>query len=60
MLKRTIPTAAHVMLPRTGHTINLEEPEAFNRAVRDFLGQVDRGTWGKRDPRSIGTAILGR
>lgn len=60
MLKRMIPTAAHVVLPRSGHTLNLEEPEAFNRAVGDFLAQVDSGTWGKRDPRSIGTAILGR
>src|SRR5690349_5136401 len=33
MLKRTIPTAALVLLPRTGHTVNLEEPEAFSRLV---------------------------
>ena len=33
MLKRTIPTAGLAVLPRTGHTANLEEPDVFNRAV---------------------------
>ena len=42
MLKRTIPTALAV-LPRTGHTANLEEPDVFNRAVDTFLGRVARG-----------------
>src|SRR5207247_678004 len=33
MLKRTIPSAGLVILPQTGHTANLEEPEVFNAAV---------------------------
>ena len=37
MLKRTIPTAGLAVLPRTGHTANLEEPDVFNRAVDSFL-----------------------
>src|SRR6266699_1713468 len=37
MLKRTIPTAGLTVLPRTGHTANLEEPDVFNRAVDSFL-----------------------
>lgn len=44
-LKRTIPTAALTVLPRTGHAINLEEPDAFNRVVGDFLAAVDAGRW---------------
>lgn len=32
-----IPGAKHVTLPRAGHCANLEETEAFDRAVLDFL-----------------------
>ena len=44
-LKRTLPNSGLWMYPRTGHAINLEEPAAFNRAVRDFFGSVERGRW---------------
>jgi len=37
MLKRAIPTTGLVVLPRTGHTANLEEPDVFNHAVDSFL-----------------------
>jgi pimeloyl-ACP methyl ester carboxylesterase len=58
-MKRKIPSAGLVVLPRAGHTINLEEPEAFNRAVLDFLTAVDAGRWGLRNPASVtGSAIL--
>jgi pimeloyl-ACP methyl ester carboxylesterase len=50
MLKRTIPSAALVVLPRTGHTLNLEEPAWFNRLVAEFLATVDAGRWRLRDP----------
>jgi len=59
MLKRTIPAAGLVILARTGHTCNLEEPEAFNRAVGDFLTTVDAGRWSERDPRSRATSTTG-
>ena len=39
-LKRTIPRCGLLMVPKTGHTINLEEPAAFNAAVEDF-GSAD-------------------
>jgi len=58
-MKRKIPTAGLVVLPKSGHTINLEEPEAFNRAVLDFLTAVDAGKWTRRNPASqTGSAIL--
>jgi pimeloyl-ACP methyl ester carboxylesterase len=59
MLKRTIPTSGLVMLPRTGHTANLEEPDVFNRAVDAFLASVARGSWPARDPRSRSAPATG-
>lgn len=44
-LKRTLPNAGLWMCPRTGHAINLEEPEAFNREVSAFFSTVERGRW---------------
>lgn len=41
-MKRTIPGARLWVVPRTTHAINLEEPEAFNRVVLDFLQETDR------------------
>jgi len=45
-LKRTIPRCGLMMLPKTGHGINLEEPAAFNAAVETFIQAVERGRWG--------------
>jgi pimeloyl-ACP methyl ester carboxylesterase len=58
-LKRKIRTSGLVVIPKAGHTINLEEPEAFNRAALDFLTAVEAGRWGPRNPASqTGSAIL--
>jgi pimeloyl-ACP methyl ester carboxylesterase len=59
MLKRTIPTAGLVVLPRTGHTANLEEPDVFNRAVDTFLAATARAAWRPRDPRSRSASTTG-
>lgn len=59
MLKRTIPTAGLVVLARTGHTANLEEPAVFNAAVDRFLAAAQRGSWGSRDPRSLSQSVTG-
>jgi pimeloyl-ACP methyl ester carboxylesterase len=59
MLKRTIPTAALAVLPRTGHACNLEEPALFNRLVLDFVAAVEAGRWEPRDPRSLGASLTG-
>jgi pimeloyl-ACP methyl ester carboxylesterase len=59
MLKRTIPTAGLAVLPRTGHTSNLEDPVTFNRTVEEFLDAVARGEWRERDPRSQTGSITG-
>ena len=52
-LKATIATSGLVMFPKTGHVVNLEEPDLFNRVVSDFLTRADAGAWPPRDPRSI-------
>jgi pimeloyl-ACP methyl ester carboxylesterase len=59
LMKRSIPSAGLVVIPWSGHTINLEEPEAFNRAVLEFFLRVGEGRAGKRDPRSLASGILG-
>jgi len=59
LMKRAIPTAALAVLPSAGHTINLEDPEEFNRVLFNFLAAVDMGTWRRRDPRSAAGGILG-
>ncbi len=57
-LKRTIRSSGLVMLPRTGHAANLEEPAAFNQAMAEFLSTVEQGRWTMRDPRSISDSAL--
>jgi len=58
LMKRTIPSAALVMLPRSGHAINLEEPALFNQFAEQFFHQVESGRWQLRDPRSVTDRIL--
>jgi pimeloyl-ACP methyl ester carboxylesterase len=59
MLKRTVSTSGLAILPRTGHTANLEEPDVFNEVVDRFLAAVERGAWRPRDPRSLSTSTTG-
>ncbi len=51
-LKRVLPRAGLWICPRTGHGINLEEPDAFNEAAARFFSAVESGHWGRRDPRA--------
>jgi 3-oxoadipate enol-lactonase len=53
-LKDTLPAAGLVMFPRSGHVVNLEEPDLFNAVVGDFLARVEAGRWPARDPRTRG------
>jgi len=52
-MKRLARSAGQEIFPKTGHTLNLEEPGRFNRSVLDFLTAVDSGNWPLRDPRSL-------
>ena len=59
LMKQTIPTAALSVMPNCGHTINIEDPDQFNRLVGDFIVQVDAGRWPTRDPRAMVASITG-
>ena len=59
LMKRYIKSAALVVLPNTGHALNLEEPDLFNRLCDDFFHQVEAGRWPRRHPRAVPGAILG-
>ena len=53
-LKDTLPASGLVVMPKTGHVVNLEEPDLFNAVVGDFLARVEAGRWTARDPRTRG------
>jgi pimeloyl-ACP methyl ester carboxylesterase len=53
LMKRTIATSGLVVLPKTGHLVNLEDPALFNRLLEDFLLAVETGRWPPRDPRQL-------
>jgi len=52
-IKRVCPAARLWICPATGHTVNIEEPDLFNRMLGDFLALIDAGRWRARDPLSI-------
>lgn len=58
-MKRVIPGSGLVVLPKTGHNLNLEEPVLFNAAIEDFLFRVTAGRWPARDPRATSASFLG-
>ena len=40
-LRENIPGARLVVIPGAGHVSNMEQPAAFNRAIRDFCAEVE-------------------
>jgi proline iminopeptidase len=52
LLKQWMPTSGLMVLPKSGHVVNQEEPALFNEAVADFIARVEAGRWPARDPRS--------
>ena len=59
-MKRHIPASGLVFFPQSGHTINLEEPDLFNRTVLDFLTAVESGRWPRRDHVADAGTLLPR
>lgn len=57
-MKKAIPACGLLVLPKTGHTLNLEEPDYFNSFVADFISLVEAGRWSPRDPRAIPHQIM--
>jgi pimeloyl-ACP methyl ester carboxylesterase len=44
-VKRTSSAARLTIVPATGHLVNQEEPEIFNKLTERFLGEVESGLW---------------
>ncbi|HYW03307.1 MAG TPA: alpha/beta fold hydrolase [Gammaproteobacteria bacterium] len=40
-MSRKIPDSRKVVIPNAGHAVNLDRPEPFNRAVAEFLAELD-------------------
>ena len=58
-MKRAIRSSGLAVIPKAGHAVNLEEPDAFNQTIAEFLDLVEAGHWNLRDPRSVTASILG-
>jgi len=59
-IKRVCPAARLTIVPATGHVVNVEEPDFFNRITEDFLTLVDSGRWRPRDPRSLNKSTMAK
>lgn len=57
-LKRVIPRCGLAVFPKTGHTLNLEEPDLFNRFLAEFIATVEAGRWDRRDPRANPAEVM--
>ncbi len=51
-LKAWLQASGLSVFPKTGHAVNLEEPDLFNATLADFIARVEAGCWPARDPRS--------
>jgi len=59
-IKRVCPAARLTVVAATGHAVNVEEPDLFNRLTDEFLSLVDSGRWRPRDPRSLNKSTMAR
>lgn len=57
-LKRTVPACGLAVFPKSGHTLNLEEPALFNQLLAEFIAQVEAGRWLPRDPRANPAQVM--
>jgi len=44
-LKRSVPAAGLLVVPRSGHNINSEEPTVVNAALAEFFAAAEAGRW---------------
>jgi pimeloyl-ACP methyl ester carboxylesterase len=57
-LKKTIPACGLAVFPKSGHTLNLEEPALFNQLLAEFIAQVETDRWKVRDARANPAQIM--
>jgi hypothetical protein len=46
------------MFAKTGHTVNIEEPDAFNREVWNFIALAEAGKWTPGHPMAAGASLI--
>jgi pimeloyl-ACP methyl ester carboxylesterase len=44
-LRSVLPRAGLIVFPRTGHAVNLEEPDLFNDLLERFYASISAGRW---------------
>jgi pimeloyl-ACP methyl ester carboxylesterase len=59
-IKRACPAARLTVVPATGHAVNIEEPDLFNRITDEFLSLVDSGRWRPRDLRARNKSTMAK
>jgi pimeloyl-ACP methyl ester carboxylesterase len=57
-LKKIIPACGLSVFPKTGNTLKLEEPAAFNALLAEFIAQVEAEHRLSRDPRALPGQIM--
>ena len=57
-LKSVLPNAGLAMFAKTGHTVNLEEPDAFNRELWNFIVLAEAGKWTPRQPATKDASLI--
>lgn len=55
-LKRHVGSCGLLVVPQSGHAVNLEEPALFNAAVQSFFTSVENGRWATR--QLVTTSLL--
>jgi hypothetical protein len=43
---------------KSGHTVNIEEPDAFNREVWNFLVLAEAGKWTPAEPMAKDASLI--
>ena len=56
-LRRTVPTAGLLVVPRTGHTLTSEEPEKFNAALAELFAEAESGPLARAQATHVNTVI---
>ncbi|MDT7950761.1 MAG: alpha/beta hydrolase [Acetobacteraceae bacterium] len=57
-LKRIVNRAGLAVFPKSGHTLNLEEPALFNQLLAEFIAQVEAERWLPRDLRANPAQVM--
>src|ERR1700674_5828629 len=57
-MKRKIPSSGLVVMPKAGHASSLEDQDAFNRTVLDFLTALEEERCPLRNPGSLSASSI--